>query len=203
MEEDIMDVLSKALEDVLSELEEQNVKAILDLKELQSLSQSLFETEAKRLAEKHGQDHPRVEIVEVKVSHSTQVAMHLKSLIHVDKARICISAAWQRELIVCGWITNLQGQGVEGLKVNAFDKDLKDDEFLASTMTDKDGIFLLCFDPESLPDPVEGRPKIYIEVIERSGEKLYTLCVLIVPTVRAIEVLGIRRGENSVDPQAK
>ena len=46
-----MDDVLRELEDAFSDLNEENRKAINDLKESQTMSRSLFEAEGKRLAE--------------------------------------------------------------------------------------------------------------------------------------------------------
>lgn len=186
------------LQAVLDEIEHDRLKALRDLIQIQALSQSLFEAEAKRLAEKLGSDHPRPKAIKVEFSHGTLAAQDFTLCTHVDTARISIFAPEEGGWIVAGWVTDLRGQGIESLVVSIYDKDRYRDDELGSVRTDAEGFFGIRFDPERLPDPPDLRPEVWLEVIdETSGNRLYTSPEPFRCNTRVIELLCIRSAERS------
>ncbi len=76
--------------------------------------------------------------------------------------------------VVKGRITDEQGQGVGGLTVNVYDKDLIFDDRLGTTATDAEGRFSLTYRTKDFRDLIESRPDLYLTVLDRTRNKLYT-----------------------------
>lgn len=65
-------------------------------------------------------------------------------------------------------------QGVPGLVVSAFDKDMKYDDLLGEVMTGTDGSFQIEYDQSRFASLFEGAPDIYLTVKTPSGSTLQT-----------------------------
>jgi hypothetical protein len=64
------------------------------------------------------------------------------------------------------------GQGVPGVMVKAYDKDLLFDDRLGSTLTDEDGRFSLTYSRRDFRDLFESRPDIYLVVYASPDRRL-------------------------------
>ena len=76
--------------------------------------------------------------------------------------------------IVQGQITDDQGQGIGGLIVSLYDADLFFDDRLGQTETDAQGQYTFTYRTADFTDLFEGRPDIYLKVLDRNGNALYT-----------------------------
>lgn len=76
--------------------------------------------------------------------------------------------------VVKGRVTDEQGQGVKGLTINVYDMDLIFDDRLGTTTTDAEGHFVLAYRTRDFRDLIEARPDLYLKVLDRGGNKLYT-----------------------------
>ena len=64
---------------------------------------------------------------------------------------------------VTGRITRGDSErGVHGLCVEVWDKDLCDNDFLGSDLTNSDGTYSVCFSPADFKEPFEGNPEIFL-----------------------------------------
>jgi hypothetical protein len=188
----------KKLHEAFSMIDQSRLEALNDLMEIQARCQSMFERESTRLADKYGSDHPRAENLIVEFFHSMHATHDSALCTHVDSAKIDICAPGNG-MIVAGWVTDLQGKGTGGLRVDLYDKDHQTIDIPRNVHTDADGFFGIFFDPERLPDPPDVGGEIWIEIIDdRSGSRLYTSREPLQCRSESIELLCIRSGEANV-----
>jgi hypothetical protein len=74
--------------------------------------------------------------------------------------------------IVRGRVVNESGNGIDGLNVTVFDKDLFFDDRLGSVKTMNGGHYELRYRTEDFRDLIEARPDLYVQVIDKEGRKL-------------------------------
>ncbi len=76
--------------------------------------------------------------------------------------------------VVRGRVTYARGQGIGGLIVSLYDKDLFFDDRLGQVETDKEGNYSLVYRTEEFRDLIERKPDIYLKVLDQQGETLHT-----------------------------
>jgi hypothetical protein len=75
---------------------------------------------------------------------------------------------------VRGRVTNEEGQGLGGLVVSLYDRDLFFDDRLGQTETDANGYYSFNYRTEDFRDLIERKPDIYLKVLDKQGRTLYT-----------------------------
>jgi protocatechuate 3,4-dioxygenase beta subunit len=73
-----------------------------------------------------------------------------------------------------GLVLDEEGQGISGLVVSLYDKDLLFDDILGTTLTDEMGDFKIIYRKEAFQDLFEKKPDLYIKVLDNQGNKLYS-----------------------------
>jgi hypothetical protein len=73
-----------------------------------------------------------------------------------------------------GVVVNEKGEGLEGLVISLFDKDLLFDDVLGTTKTAEDGSFEIIYRKEAFADLFESRPDLYVKVMDERGNVFYT-----------------------------
>ncbi len=76
--------------------------------------------------------------------------------------------------VVKGRITDKGGKGMGGITVSLYDKDHIFDEKLGTFLTDNDGNFMARYETENFRDLIEAKSDIYLKVINKEGETLYS-----------------------------
>ena len=69
-----------------------------------------------------------------------------------------------------GRVAEKNGQGLEGLLVSLYDKDLLFDDRLGETLTDASGDFTLVYRTEDFRDLFESKPDIFLKVSDKDGK---------------------------------
>ena len=100
----------------------------------------------------------------------------------VDEGEVCIPPEPEdegiplneNEWVVKGRITDEQGNGLEGMTVSLYDKDLLFDDRLGTTLTDEAGNFMAGYKSEEFRDLFEASPDIYLKVSDQEGNELYS-----------------------------
>lgn len=65
------------------------------------------------------------------------------------------------------------GQGIGGVTVSLYDKDLLFDDVLGTTLTDEEGSFEVTYQTEAFRDLFEAKPDLYVKVLDAKGRTLY------------------------------
>lgn len=73
-----------------------------------------------------------------------------------------------------GCVRDSQGRGLEGLVVSLYDRDLIFDDRLGTTGTDANGNFAIVYRTEDFRDLFEANPDLYIKVMDRQENTLYS-----------------------------
>ncbi len=78
--------------------------------------------------------------------------------------------------IIHGKVVGMEtGQGIPGLKVKAFDRDLIFDDLLGEVKTDKEGNFEIVYDKSDFRELFfDNKPDIFIKVKTKEGEEIYS-----------------------------
>jgi len=76
--------------------------------------------------------------------------------------------------IVRGQVTDENGQGLAGLIVSVYDRDLIFDDRLGETTTDENGNFRFVYHAEDFRDIIEQRPDIFVRVLNQKRKTIYT-----------------------------
>ncbi|HEX5706113.1 MAG TPA: hypothetical protein VFX96_02375 [Pyrinomonadaceae bacterium] len=99
------------------------------------------------------------------------------------------------EWVVRGRVTNAKGEGVDGLTVSLFDKDLFFDDRLGQTETEGGGYYSFTYRAEDFRDLIERKADIYLKVIDPNGETLYTSKEKIRYEAGRVEIVNARIGK--------
>ncbi len=75
---------------------------------------------------------------------------------------------------VRGRVTDEQDKGLSGLTISVFDKDLLFDDLLGTCQTGDNGEFDIRYRTEDFRDLVEARPDLYLKILDKEGNVLYT-----------------------------
>ncbi|MCF6147058.1 MAG: hypothetical protein E3K37_00185 [Candidatus Kuenenia sp.] len=78
------------------------------------------------------------------------------------------------EWIVEGHVIDENKNGIEGLTISVFDKDLFYDDRLGTAKTNKNGYFKVTYRTEDFRDLIETNPDIFITVYE-GGNRVYSI----------------------------
>ncbi len=76
--------------------------------------------------------------------------------------------------VVRGTVTDENNQGLNGLTISLYDKDLLFDDVLGTTLTNEKGDFEIIYRYEAFEFLFEKRPDLYLKVLDDSGKELYT-----------------------------
>jgi hypothetical protein len=76
--------------------------------------------------------------------------------------------------IVRGTVRDEQNQGLEGLVISLYDRDLVFDDVLGTTITDANGKFQILYRTEAFCDLFEANPDLYLKVMDQQGNTLHT-----------------------------
>lgn len=76
--------------------------------------------------------------------------------------------------VIKGRVTDEKGEPAAGLTVSPSDKGHLFDDKLKTTVTDKDGNFMLSYKTRNLRDLIEAKSDIYLNILDKEGKTLYT-----------------------------
>ena len=139
--------------------------------ETQKTKNKLRLGERERLIKKYGNDHPRVKVAEARISIFNQLIKYTKLMANIKGLNELEPS--KNLWIVHGYITDTKGNGLKGLKVSLYDKDLLFDDQLGTTSTDQDGYFKISYKKEKFNELYEKNPDIYLKVFNSRGKLLY------------------------------
>ena len=164
--------LTDSLEDAFSHFEHDRLEALRGLREIQVLSQSMLQREAKRLSRKLGAEHPRVRQLEAQLEHNCRLVQELE--VELEVASIQTPRVEEDEALIHGRVTDEHRRGIAGLIVHAQDESGQELQFLGSAETDDVGYYALRIDPvavERLAEEAVG--KIDLVVGTKAGEVVH------------------------------
>ena len=93
--------------------------------------------------------------------------------------------------VVRGHVTDATGQGLSGLTVSLYDTDLVFDDRLGQTETDANGLYSFPYHTDDFRDLIERRPDIYLKVMDRDGNILYTSEATIRCEAGRVEIVNV------------
>jgi hypothetical protein len=159
---------------------EWDAERVEGLKDLAVISQSktvLQARELNRLERKYGVNHPLTQQVAGKIALAaaftdaveTEIVRSETPFTDTSQPSDWDISGWQ----VRGRVTGANKEGVGGLTVRVFDKDLMLDDALGETRTDSQGFYRLNFTKEQFSDFTEKYPELYLIIEDEKGNQLY------------------------------
>jgi len=76
--------------------------------------------------------------------------------------------------IVRGIVTDEENNGIKGLIVSVYDKDMIFDDVLGTTLTDEDGKFEILYRTDAFKGIFEKKPDLFLKVLDEEGRKIYS-----------------------------
>jgi chitodextrinase len=95
-----------------------------------------------------------------------------------------------------GRVADEKGQGIEGLVVSLYDRDLAFDDRLGTSQTDVNGDFAIAYRTEDFQDLFEAHPDLYIKIMDSQGNLLYSSENTVRCQAGRVEVFNITIGET-------
>jgi hypothetical protein len=81
------DIFEK-LDEAFSKLDEQRLKGLQALKELQNIKQSMLQQEVERLTQKYGKEHPRVLKLQKQIEYNKSLLSHLEDSAEIANIQV-------------------------------------------------------------------------------------------------------------------
>ncbi len=94
--------------------------------------------------------------------------------------------------VVRGRVTDPRGQGLEGLTVTLYDKDLFFHDRLGQAETDAQGNYSFTYKTSDFRDLIEKKPDLFIKVLNRQGETLHSSKSEVRYESGRVEIINIR-----------
>jgi len=88
----------------------------------------------------------------------------------INEASSLTPDAW----IVRGKVTDEKNDGIQGVTISLYDKDLFFDDVLGTTQTDKDGNYKLIYRTDAFRGLFEKKPDVYVKALDADGRKLFS-----------------------------
>ena len=183
------------IDDALTVLDKQRSDGLKKLKSLQAAKNSALKEEQGRLKEKLGSDHPRVIKIAARLAYNEGIWKDLeivieKTNIEVREYDSTLAPDDRKPItpepdegtlteapdtwIVRGVVADKEGQGIGGLLVSLYDKDLLFDDVLGTAATDESGSYKIMYRTEAFQDLFEKRPDLYLKVMDEQGNEVYS-----------------------------
>lgn len=94
--------------------------------------------------------------------------------------------------VVRGKVTDENDNGLKGLTLSFYDKDLFFDDVLGTTLTNENGSFEIIYRIEAFEFLFEKKPDLNIKVLDTNGRKLYASEKSVRPNAGRVEEFSIR-----------
>ncbi len=110
---------------------------------------------------------------EALIQSVTKEAATLKNRVETRKTET--TAPLKGGFVVAGRVVDAEtGVGLSDVHIRALDRDILKDDLLGETRTDDLGYYRLEYTRKDFRDLFEGKPEVYIEVLDNDGNTLYT-----------------------------
>lgn len=158
------------LQNALSQVEADRLTALDGLRQIQIISQTLFQGEATRLSQKLGEDHPRVRELEMQIERNPSLVNDLE--VAQEVARIRVPEVEESGALIHGRVTDENRRGVAGLTVYAEDEAGETIDSLDAAETDLSGYYALQVDPDTVAQ-LSDVGGLYLVVAAEDGEVVH------------------------------
>jgi hypothetical protein len=95
-----------------------------------------------------------------------------------------------------GRVVDERGEGIGGLVVSLFDRDLIFDDRLGTTQTDENGEFIITYRTADFQDLFDAHPDLYLKILDAEGNTLYSSQEAVRCEADRVEVFNITIGER-------
>ena len=192
---DDKDLLNKVHE-TISGLDEQRLQELNNLKQHQEIKNEVLQLESKRLANKHGEDHPRVQKTMARLAANREVFVALDK--EAEKAAIKTELLPANSWRVHGKVFDEKNSPVSGVTVFLSDVQKNAIRDLGSICTDDTGYYVLTIE-EKLMGVIEQKP-LYLAVSSKSPKILYQRPEPVIAIKGFIEYADIYLNEKDCAP---
>jgi hypothetical protein len=96
-----------------------------------------------------------------------------------------------------GRVVDERGEGIGGLVVSLFDRDLIFDDRLLTTQTDENGEFIVTYRTADFQDLFDANPDLYLKILDAEGNTLYSCEEAVRCEADRVEVFEITLPRNS------
>src|SRR5687768_11448528 len=165
---DDKELLNK-VQETISGLDEQRLQELNNLKQHQEIKNEVLQLESKRLADKYGEDHPRVQKTMARLTANREVFIALDK--EREKAAIKTQPLPANSWRVHGKVFDEKNLPVNGITVFFSDVQKNPIRDLGSVCTDDTGYYVLTVE-EKLIGVIEQKP-LYLTVSSKSPKLLY------------------------------
>jgi len=142
-----------------------------EFSKLQDQRSQRLQKNSTRIAEKLGEDHPRVLALRQTQKRTAKLQRNLKdNAMRTEKLRQLKPYEW----MVYGQVIDNDGEPVPDVIVRVFDKDRKYDDLLGFVATDQFGDFQLIYHERAFYEPGEEAPELYLRVEDSDGNELFS-----------------------------
>ncbi|MGW8182224.1 MAG: hypothetical protein ACWGQW_26140 [bacterium] len=198
----VEDGISKVLQETFKNLEGDVQKTLEGLREIEILSHAMLQREADRLSRKLGSDDPRVQRLEIQLANKLSLIKVLEAEVELVKIRVL--EVDPDEWIVHGEVVDGESkQGMGGVMVSLYDKDVFFDDILGASLTDSEGYFEITYRIDAFRDLFETRPDLYVKVLDDTGKTLYCSRKCVRPEAGRVEtyyiIINGESGDNDAD----
>jgi hypothetical protein len=177
--------------DGITQLDDQRLAELKNEKQLQEIKDEVINREAKRLAEKHGDNHPRVQKLQLRSNYNQSMFAGLDK--EIEKAAVkkepLPANAWRLN----GKVIDKKEQPLPGITVFFADENKNPIREVESAVSDETGYYSITIN-EELIDRAQ-KEKWYLEAANKK-QVLYHAPNMFVPTRGIIDYQDILPGEE-------
>ncbi len=159
---DTEDIL-RSIEDVFETVEDERARGLERVKTIQDVKNGSLERESARLTKKYGEDHPRVQKIESRLTYNQSLMKDLA--VEIDRSKAEVPAIDANTWMVHGRVLDETRIGIEGLTVSLFDEKGNWIKQMGYSCTDERGYFAITYSTEE--DEKQREQGLFLTVTDK------------------------------------
>jgi len=142
------------------------------LKDVQVIQHSLFQSEARRLGRKLGEDHPRTRQMQARVQANLDVVQEIE--VALETGRIRVPEVEEDDVLIHGRVVDEKRRGLSGLTVSVEDRNGRPVSSVGRVDTDASGYYAFTVDPATAAKLAKAqREGVFLAVRTDTGELVH------------------------------